>query len=185
MKSIYKDIVVASLSEDKQKVDFLFQKAMAQVIKEEVDDLRHAIAQKMFEDTDQEFMPAKQDYTVEANDPDGNLEHFPAGMPVKYKVNAYSPMKAYQSAVEQGHQNIKVTDAAGEDVTHQCCGNKKMNEGIESGAIVSDLENERIAKEEQDLEDANQARIGKSPTMQDVVSVLGNTVSVTDTNAAR
>lgn len=113
-------IVDALIAGNNKQADKLFELAMAKTIKEQMTDYKSVVAQKMFEAAENvggDFIPNKQDYTIEAIDPNGSPEHLPNGMPVKYKVNAWGPSKAYRDAAEKGHKSIKVIDSTGQDVT--------------------------------------------------------------------
>ena len=61
-----------------------------------------------------------------------------------------------------------------------------LSEGTETGAVDVELTNQRREqKEQEDAERARQAEQAKAPTIQDVMSVLGNTTSVADTGVAK
>ena len=179
MQNSARKVVDAIMADNKEQAQKMFEAAMAQSIKLQVEDYKAVIGQKMFEAAEEiggEFVPEKRDYTVDAVDPAKKSERFPEGEPVRYKVNAYSPQTARKNAVSAGHTNIKVTDHIGNEV---------ISEDTGMGAVDASLTAQRRAeKEQENLEAARNAAHQKAPTIEDVISVLGNTVSVADTSVA-
>lgn len=180
MQNLARSLVNAILSGNDTQANKVFESAMAQSIKAQIEDYKAVVGQKIFEaveDVGGEFVPVKHDYSVDAVDPSKKSDRLPEGEPVRYKVNAYSPITAHKNAVALGHTNIKVTDHVGNDVT------PTVNEDTGIGAVDASLTAQRRAeKEQENLEAAREATQQKAPTIQDVVSVLGNTVSVADTS---
>jgi hypothetical protein len=117
MNKLHRNIVDAIVSGDNTQANKLFELAMAKSVKDQMNDYKEVVGKNMFESTDSSFIPAKQDFTVHAIDPDGSPEHLPDGMPVQYKVNSYGPAAAYKHAMDRGHTVEKIVNAVGEDVT--------------------------------------------------------------------
>lgn len=180
MKNLARNVIAAIMSENNDEANKMFEAAMAASITAQVEDYKAIVGQKMFEaveDVGGEFVPEKHDYTVEAIDPAKKSDRFPEGEPVRYKVNAYSPRTVHKNAIYDGHINIKITDHIGNEFT------PSVNEDTGIGAVDASLTAQR--REEKAMENAQSAREAaqqKAPTIQDVISVLGNTVSVTDTS---
>jgi len=186
MTNLARDIVTSLIESNDKKATMLFELAMAKTIKLQMEDYKAELASKMFESTDgvdNDFMPAKRDYTIHAIDPSKRSDRLPEGEPVQYKASAYTPQSAYKQAVANGHTVVKVIDSVGNEVTDDA---KKgsVNEGTETGTMDSELTAQRREEKKQaDLENAQTTSKQKSPTIQDVISVLGNTVSVADTSS--
>lgn len=180
MQNLARSIVAAIMSDKNDEANKMFESAMAESIKAQVEDYKALVGQQIFEaveDIGGEFVPEKRDYSVEAIDPSKKSERLPEGEPVHYKVNAYSAATAHKNAIALGHTNIKITDHVGNEVT------PIVNEDTGIGAVDASLTAQR--REEKAMENAQSARDAsqqKAPTIQDVISVLGNTVSVADTS---
>lgn len=177
MQNLARNIVNSIMADNKEGAQKMFEVAMAESIKLQIEDYKVVVGQHFFEAAEEvggEFVPEKRNYTVDAIDPNKKSERFPEGEPVSYRVNAYSPQTARKNAVAAGHTNIKIKDHVGNEV---------ITEDTGIGAVDASLTAQRRAeKAQEDLENARSAAQQKAPTIQDVVSVLGNTVSVADTS---
>lgn len=172
-----RSVINAIISGKETEANKMFEVAMAEAIKAQIDDYKAVVGQNMFEaveDVGGEFVPEKKDFSVEAVDPSKKSDRLPEGEPVHYKVNAFSPITAYKNAVALGHVNIRIKDHVGNEVTPMV----KEDTGISAESMAQ----ERQEKAQENMEAAMEAAQRKAPTIQDVVSVLGNTVSVADTS---
>lgn len=174
-------IIDALIAGKEDQANKLFELAMAKTVKTQLEDYKTALAKKLFEDVgsvDNSFIPVKHDYTIHAIDPNKKSDRLPEGEPIQYKVNAYSPQTAAKIAKENGHTVQKVVDSTGVEVA--------LQEGTETGAVDAEYTAQQIAqKEQENRERAQEEKKQKAPTIDDVVGVLGNTVSVVDAKSVQ
>ena len=131
MSTLARKLVDSFLAGNDEQAKKLFETGMSQTVKNQIADFKHVVGQHMFESTDMEFMPVKQDFMIHAIDPSKANERMPEGEPVQYKVNAYSEATAHEKAKNKGHVIQKITNAVGEDVTEKA---KNVAENRDMGA---------------------------------------------------
>lgn len=187
MTTLARQIVDAIMAGKDSQANKLFEVSMAKSVKTQLEDYKTALAKKLFEEAgavDNSFIPVKHDYTIHAVDTGKKSDRLPEGEPIQYKVNAYSPKTAFKVAAQNGHSIEKVVDSSGVDVTDEA--KKGINEGTETGAVDADYTAQQIAmKQQEQQERAQEETKSKAPTINDVVGVLGNTVSVIDAKSVQ
>lgn len=111
-------IVDAIIAGNDAQAKSLFELAMAQNTKSQLEDYKSVIGQTMFESSAPVGMLTKQTFTIHAIDPSKKSDRLPEGEPVQYNVgNFYGPSAAYRAARDKGHIVQKVVDESGRDVT--------------------------------------------------------------------
>lgn len=136
MNNIARKIIDSMMAGDDQKSNKLFELAMAREVKNQIEDYKTSIGEKIFESIgsiDNSFMPVKKDYTIHAIDTSKKSDRLPEGEPIQYKVNAFSPKTAYKNAIANGHDVVKIVDPSGVEVTTDA------THGISEGTINESL----------------------------------------------